>query len=254
LVDKRRDGPLGRLIILIYERVTSITDSNASILSAYRDQIIHDLTSSENMKDPYKRFSKFYDSFLEPMNSVLRSIGFKMLPPKSGMKVLDIGCGTGAHLVHYQKVLCQVFGVDTSPSMLKRAQLKLGERADLRLVDASTLPFPNYNFDIILMSTVLHEMAPDLRVKVLTEAHRVMKESGRILIIDFHPGPLKPLKGWIIKIIINIAEFLAGREHFKNSRQYLVSGGIPALIDTCKLEIEDYKIVSGGNFGIFVIK
>ena len=81
-----------------------------------------------------------------------------------------------------------------------------------------------------------------------------MKDSGRILIIDFHPGPLKPVKGWIYKIIINIAEFLAGREHFKNSRQYFANGGIPALIDECQLEIENYKIVSGGNFGIFIIK
>ena len=206
------------------------------------------------MKDPYKRFARYYDSLIEPMNSGLRSIGFKMLPPKSGMKVLDIGCGTGAHLVHYQKVLCQVFGVDTSPSMLKRAHLKLGERADLRLVNAGTLPFPDSQFDIILLSTVLHEMAPDLRKNVLLEAHRVLKDSGRILIIDFHPGPLKPIKGWITKIVINMAEFVAGREHFKNSRQYLASGGIPALIDDCKLDIEDYKIVSGGNFGIFIIK
>ncbi len=206
------------------------------------------------MKDPYKNFAKWYDTLLEPMNSGLRAIGIKMLPPKPGMKVLDIGCGTGAHLVHYQKVQCQVSGVDTSPSMLERARLKLGEQEDLRLVNASTLPFPDNHFDIILLSTVLHEMPPDLRKNVLLEAHRVLKESGRILIIDFHPGPLKPIKGWIYRIIINIAEFVAGREHFKNSRQYLASGGIPALIDDCKLKIENYKIVSGGNFGIFIIK
>jgi ubiquinone/menaquinone biosynthesis C-methylase UbiE len=206
------------------------------------------------MRDPYKFYAKWYDSLIEPMNSGLRSIGFKMLPPKPGMKVLDIGCGTGAHLVHYQKVQCQVSGVDTSPSMLKRAQLKLGEQADLRQVNASTLPYPDDQFDIILISTVLHEMEPGLRKTVMLEAHRVLKKSGRILIIDFHPGPLKPLKGWLYRIIINIAEFFAGREHYKNSRQYLATGGIPALMDTCRLHIEDYKIVSGGNFGIFIIK
>jgi ubiquinone/menaquinone biosynthesis C-methylase UbiE len=206
------------------------------------------------MKDPYKNISKWYDSVIEPMNSGLREIGIKMLPPKPGMKVLDIGCGTGAHLVHYQKIQCQVSGVDTSPSMLERARLKLGEQANLTQVDASTLPFPDKNFDIILLSTVLHEMGPDLRKNVLLEAHRVMKDSGRIIIIDFHPGPLKPIKGWIYKIIINIAEFVAGREHFKNSRNYLANGGIPALIVSCQLQIENYKIVSGGNFGIFVIK
>jgi ubiquinone/menaquinone biosynthesis C-methylase UbiE len=169
------------------------------------------------------------------------------------MKVLDIGCGTGAQLVQYQKVMCQVFGVDMSPSMLKRAKLKLGERADIRQADATKLPFPDNHFDMVLLTTVLHEMAPLVRLRVLNEARRVLKESGRILIIDFHPGPLKGVKGRIIKIVINIAELFAGREHFKNSRQYLASGGIPALIDECKLEIEDYKIVSRGNFGIFVV-
>ena len=206
------------------------------------------------MKDQYKHFSKFYDSLIEPLNKGLRSIGMKMLPPKSGMKVLDIGCGTGAQLVQYQKVMCQVYGVDMSPSMLKQAKLKLGERADLREVNATKLPYKDNKFDMILLTTVLHEMVPLMRIRILAEARRVLVESGRILIIDFHPGPIKGLKGRIIKMVINIAEFFAGREHFRNSRQYLASGGIPALVDECKLEIEDYKIVSRGNFGIFVVK
>lgn len=206
------------------------------------------------MKDSYKYFSRFYDSVIEPLNSGLRSIGMKMYPPRSGMKVLDIGCGTGAQLVQYQKVMCKVYGVDMSPSMLKRAKLKLGERANLKELNATKLPFPDSKFDIILLTTVLHEMVPLMRIRVLTEARRVLADTGRILIIDFHPGPLRGLKGRIIKIVINIAEFLAGRDHFKNSRQYLASGGIPALIDECKLKIEEYKIVSRGNFGIFVIK
>jgi ubiquinone/menaquinone biosynthesis C-methylase UbiE len=206
------------------------------------------------MTDSYKYFSKFYDNLIEPMNSGLRSIGMKMYPPRSGMKVLDIGCGTGAHLYRYQKVMCQVFGVDTSPSMLEQAKKKLGEKADLHLVDARTLPYSDNHFDIILLSTVLHELDPDMRKEVLIEARRVLQLDGRIVIIDFHPGPLRGFKGRFYKVIINIAEFFAGKEHFKNSRQYLASGGIPALIDDCKLKIEEYKIVSGGNFGIFVIK
>ena len=97
-------------------------------------------------------------------------------------------------------------------------------------------------------------MSQKVREEVLEEAKRVLKSDGRILLIDFHPGPIKKLKGVYSKIIITISEVLAGREHFRNYRHFIKNEGLPGLIDSMGFNIEDQKIVSGGNFGIFLLK
>jgi len=206
------------------------------------------------MKDPYKRFSGWYDTIFEPLNSGLRAIGMKLFPPQPGMKVLDIGCGTGAHLKLYQKAGCEVYGIDTSPSMFEQAKEKLGEDANLHFGDASNMPYPDNHFDLITSSTVLHEMPSEVRSNVLEEAKRVLKTDGHILLIDFHTGPFKPLKGWFYKGIITIAEIVAGREHFRNYRQFMRTGGLSKLIEKHGLKVEQQKILSGGNMVIYLLQ
>ena len=140
--------------------------------------------------DPYKKIARFYDRVFEPANSGLRNLGVRMYPPFEGMTVLDVGCGTGIHLERYQKAGCDVYGIDLSPSMLQVARKRLGERAHLFMGDASNMPYSNQTFDLILMTTVLHEMPEKARIAVINESKRILKRDGRILIIDFHPGPI----------------------------------------------------------------
>jgi ubiquinone/menaquinone biosynthesis C-methylase UbiE len=164
-----------------------------------------------------------------------------------------VGCGTGIHLERYQKAGCQVFGIDLSPSMLQVARNRLGVDANLHLGDASNMPYSDNKFDLIIMSTVLHEMPPAVRLAVIDESKRTLKEDGRILLIDFHPGPIQPLKGWINKSIISFAEIAAGRKHFKNYRNFIANKGLPALISAHGLSVEQEKIVSGGNIALFLL-
>ncbi|MCK4823137.1 methyltransferase domain-containing protein, partial [bacterium] len=89
------------------------------------------------MKDQYKNIATWYDKIFEPLNSGLRKIGMNMYPVKAGMDVLDIGCGTGAHLKLYQNEKCNVFGIDLSAAMLNVAVKRLGDDAYLKLCDAS---------------------------------------------------------------------------------------------------------------------
>jgi len=206
------------------------------------------------MQDQYKNIAKWYDKIFEPLNSGLRNIGLKMYPVNAGMRVLDVGCGTGAHLRLYQKENCEIYGIDLSPAMITVAREKLGEKAQIGLGNATNMEFENDKFDLILCSTVLHEMPQKMREKVLEEIRRVLKSAGRILLIDFHPGPVRKLKGIYSKIIITVSEIMAGRVHYRNYRHYMRNGGLPGLIDSIGFEIEDRKIVSGGNFGIFLLK
>jgi len=203
--------------------------------------------------DPYKKFAKFYDIFIGPLTSDLRAIGMKMFPPREGMTVLDVGCGTGIHLELYQKAGCNVSGIDQSPSMLQVARNRLGESANLYMGDASNMPYPDREFDLIIFSTVLHEMPRAVRSAVINEAKRTLREDGRILSIDFHPGPIRPLEGWIHKSIITFLEFVAGLEHFKNYRSFIANKGLPALISTHGLSVDKEKIVGGGNIALFLL-
>jgi ubiquinone/menaquinone biosynthesis C-methylase UbiE len=206
------------------------------------------------MKDQYRNTAKWYDGIIGPMTIGLRNIGLKMYPVQEGMTVLDIGCGTGAQLRLYQKRNCRVYGIDVSPAMIEVAGNKLGSEAHIHIGSATDMEFGDDQFDLVSCVMALHEMPPQVREDVLKEAKRVLKSEGRMLLIDFHPGPINKFKGVFSKVIITLAEMIAGGEHYKNYRHYIGNGGLPRLIDSLGFHIEDQKIVSGGNFGLFLLK
>jgi demethylmenaquinone methyltransferase/2-methoxy-6-polyprenyl-1,4-benzoquinol methylase len=205
-------------------------------------------------KDPYKKLAKFYDSFIEPFNTILRKIVLKMYLPKEGMRVLEVGCGTGTNLKLYQQAGCKVFGIDLSPSMVKVASEKLGEQADIKLGDASQMPYSDGSFDLVIAMLILHEMSGQIRLPVIAEMVRVLKQDGHLLLIDFHPGPILFPKGWLYKSIILFFEITAGREHFRNYRDFIAKNGLLPLIGTNNLSVEKEKIVSGGNLALYSVK
>lgn len=204
-------------------------------------------------KDPYEKSAKMYDKYAEPSIAVLRQIGLNVYPPEKGMRVLDIGCGTGTNLRLYHEAGCDVFGIDLSPAMVQVAQMKLGEGAEIRLGDATKLPYSGHSFDLVTGFLTLHEMPNQIRSAVLSEMVRVMKPKGRILLIDYHPGPIRFPKGWMYKTVTIFFEIMAGREHFRAYRDFLSRNGLDPLISSQSLQIEIRKILSGGTVALFLL-
>ena len=205
-------------------------------------------------EDPYKRIADFYDRLFEPMNRGLRVLGFRMIMPQRGGAVLDVGCGTGLHLEMYQRYGCKLYGIDTSPSMLEIAKARLGESAELRLADATQMPYEAGSFDSVICMLALHEMDERMRSEVIGEIKRVVKRDGRILLVDFHAGSPRPLKGWLSKLVIVLSEVAAGRRHFRNYRHFMSIGGLPRLIEESKLSIEKEKIVGDDTMALYLLR
>jgi len=205
------------------------------------------------MRDPYRSYAGMYDRLFDSMNKGLKLVGIRMFRPSKGMSILDVGCGTGSHPELYQRYQCDLYGIDLSPSMLAIARERLGDTAQLELGDATNMPYEDDKFDLVISMLSLHEMSARTRSGVLEETRRVLKPDGRILLIDFHPGPYQPLDGWVSKTIILFSELAAGREHFRNYRQFMRTKGLSTLLGEHDLQVEKQSILAGGTFAVCLV-
>lgn len=207
---------------------------------------------TDDRPDAYRRAAVTYDLVIEPFLRTTRLVGLEMLPPKPGMRVLDVGCGTGAQLERYRDAGCTVACVDTSVGMLETAKRRLGN-VDVRLTDGTALPFPDDSFDLATISFVLHEVSPELRPQILTEMRRVVHSAGRILVTDFTAQPWT-LKGHLFRAGIVAVEFAAGRDHWRHHRDFLRYGGLPGLAGRVGLQIVDRRLVAAGTIGVWLLE
>jgi len=204
--------------------------------------------------DPYRQFAPIYDPIVGRFNTGLRALSLKLYPPKPGMKVLDVACGSGLHLQTYREAGCAITGIDKSPSMLGVARRNLGADADLHLGDARQMPFADDSFDLVTISLAIHEMRQAMREGVLSEMKRVLRPDGRILVIDFHIGPYQFPQGWVQKSILVAAEIVAGREHFTNYRDFMARRGVPPIVTASGLAVDKQRVVGGGTMGLYLLR
>jgi len=201
--------------------------------------------------DSYRRIAHVYDRVLDPMQAGVREVVLRVLPPDRGWRVLDVGCGTGAALEAYLSAGCEVSGVDLSPSMLAKAEERLGTRADLRVGDGSSLPHDDGSFDLVMTSMVLHEVPAGSRSSFLEEMARVAAPNGRLLVVDFRTGDLRGLRGRVMRAVSTVIERVAG--HYEHFRSFTTGGGLPVLVRALGMAIEVEKPVAGGNLAVWVI-
>ncbi|MFI5320594.1 MAG: class I SAM-dependent methyltransferase, partial [Myxococcota bacterium] len=104
-----------------------------------------------------------------------------------GLRVLDLGTGTGALARERAGAGWDVVAVDHSPRMLEAAREKLAaagaERVELRAGDATALPLANGEVDAALAHMVLQYLASP--ADAIGEMARVVKPGGSVVAIDF---------------------------------------------------------------------
>ncbi len=109
----------------------------------------------------------------------------------SGMRVLDVACGTGVVAVTAARLGARVTGLDMTPDLLEAAQVNArvaGVAIDWREGDVEALPFDDAAFDVVV-SQFGHIFAPRPDVAV-AEMLRVLKPDGTIAFSTWPPDLL----------------------------------------------------------------
>jgi len=132
-----------------------------------------------------KRYDFLNDLLSLGRTKAWRKVVTSIIDPVPGMKILDIAAGTGSSSRPLADRGAQVICLDFSEGMLAAGRKR---NPDLTFVqgDALKLPFPDENFDVTTISFGLrntHDAGA-----ALSEAHRVTKTGGKIVIAEFsHP-------------------------------------------------------------------
>ena len=144
-----------------------------------------------------------YRRKLQPPEKIIQRSGIR-----KGMRVLEVGCGSGAYTTFVARVVGgggKVYALDIQPEMLQQLQSKLAkpENEDIRNIElinssAYELPFDDDSLDLVYMVTVLQEI-PD-RNKTLQQVRRVLKPGGILSVTEWLPDPDYPWKSTTIKI------------------------------------------------------
>lgn len=107
---------------------------------------------------------------------------------KPGMKVLDVGCGTGNQSIPAARCGAMVTGVDIAPHLLAQAAARAyveRMKIELREADAEELPYKDGAFDVV-MSMFAAMFAPRPQVAV-AEMKRVCRPGGLIAMANWTP-------------------------------------------------------------------
>jgi ArsR family transcriptional regulator len=107
-----------------------------------------------------------------------------------GMRVVDVGTGTGILATELASLGLEVIGIDHSPRMLDAARAKLAEQTfpeggevDLRSGEADHMPVGDAEADAAFAHMVLQYMPSP--ADVIHEMARIVKPGGLIVVVDF---------------------------------------------------------------------
>ena len=190
--------------------------------------------------------AKVYDMLLYPFLNNIRKKTAKIIIQLNPKSVIDICCGTGNQLKYLSNTDIRLTGVDLSPAMLKVAK-----HMDCYEQDARNIEFPDDSFDLAVIQLALHEKSFDDQKKIIDEAYRIIKNNGHLLIVDYEINEKTKSSS---AYIINAIEFLAGKEHFRNFKEYHKNECTNKLINNNLFLLEKKVLIAGKSMALQIYR
>ncbi len=147
-----------------------------------------------------------WGNFRKLRDKVLNSLGAKI----DGLN-LQVACVYGDFSQKLSKRLepnASLDIIDVAEIQLENTTKKIGKQKNVALYcqDSSSLEFADNTYDNVILFFLLHEQPAGIRRKTLSEALRVAKPGGKIVIMDYHrPTRLSPFY-FIMRFILRKLE------------------------------------------------
>ncbi len=114
----------------------------------------------------------------------------KLIPAISGLKLLDLGCGTGLELDEIFKVnpTVQVTGIDISDKLLEKlSQKHAAKKSQLNLIlaDYFKYDFGKNMFDVALSVATLHHFSYEEKIGLYKKIYTALKRDGFYIESDY---------------------------------------------------------------------
>lgn len=174
----------------------------------------------------------FYDKLIAPNQDRMFGEIKNLIQPNSS--VLDVGCGTGRFSFSVADKVSKVVGVDLSSKNISTANQTLNKNPNNKIsflhTTLSDLISKQQHFDYAVITYVIHEVNPEERIPLLKE---MMNLADKIIIGDY----LVPISKNFWSVLNEVVEFLAGKEHYTNFKDFVKIGGLQSLTKQAELKI-----------------
>jgi ubiquinone/menaquinone biosynthesis C-methylase UbiE len=142
--------------------------------------------------EAYARWAPTFDC----ENSAIVALETRCLVPRmpdvAGVRLVDIGCGTGRWLRWAAGRGARAAGVDLSPEMLREAARKPEIAGRVALGDGMRSPFRDGCAEVVVSTLAIGHMRPVSAA--MAELARVAAPGATVIVTDFHPDALR--RGW----------------------------------------------------------
>ena len=142
-----------------------------------------DKSSRFNFDVVADKYDKWYETTEGAMYDRLekKAVSRYLRQNVQGMKLLEVGCGTGRWSRFFSDCGFEVTGVDISERMIKIAQSKNIPNASFQIADGHSLPFKGNSFDVTAAITTL-EFAGNAELVLQEMVRCSRKPSGQLLV------------------------------------------------------------------------
>ena len=136
----------------------------------------------------YDRWAEVYDTEGNPLVHLEEPVVRGWLADSRGLRVADVGCGTGRHALWLAEAGAEVDAFDASAGMMAKAREKLaahGVRFHEHVLP-EPLPVADGSFDVVLFALVADHV-DDLEA-AFRDLWRVLKPGGTLVFTVLHPA------------------------------------------------------------------